>query len=132
MASRPIHTSTGHEVDLLLAAELLGTGSRVTFVQDPPGLHVCPDCAQPFVVPGSVREVVSTDRVRLHLSCANCGWTTVAVHADHELSGLDQQLDRSYADLLWTLELVWLANEETAINAFSAALAADAILPEDF
>ncbi|MDX6664349.1 MAG: hypothetical protein QOG68_555 [Solirubrobacteraceae bacterium] len=132
MSSRHSQT-TRHEVDLLLAHELLGAGEhRETLVDEPVGLHVCPACALPFVVPGAVREVVDTNRVRLDLSCANCDWTTSTVAADHELTGLDQQLDRSYADLLWTLEVVWLANEESAITTFSAALEADAILPEDF
>jgi hypothetical protein len=79
-----------------------------------------------------VRDVVGTDRVRLELDCTNCGWTTTAVHHDRELTAFEMALDRSYADLLWTLEIVWIANEESAIERFAAALAAGALLPEDF
>lgn len=133
MAARPAHFSAGHEVDLLLAHELLGAGGdRVFPPDDPPGLHLCPDCRLPFVVPGEVHEVVSSARVRLDLACTNCGWTTTAVHDDDELTALDLQLDRSFADLLWTLEVVWTANEEAAIGRFAAALRAGAVLPEDF
>lgn len=133
MAARPVSFSPGHEVDVLLASELLGHGAvSASPLSDPPGLHVCPACAKPFVVPGEIREVVGTDSVRLDLCCTNCPWTTTAVHRDHELTALEMQLDRSFADLLWTLEVVWIANEEAAIERFAAALDAGAILPEDF
>ncbi|MCW2991071.1 MAG: hypothetical protein JWM73_1665 [Solirubrobacterales bacterium] len=133
MAARPAQFSPGHEVDLLLANELLGSAAgRVAPVVDPPGLHVCPDCTLPFVVPGEVHEVIETERVRLELGCTNCGWSAVAVHTDTELTALDLQLDRSFADLLWTLEVVWTANEESAIERFAAALDAGLLLPEDF
>jgi hypothetical protein len=133
MAARPAHFTPGHEVDLLLAAELLGpTGQHASALSDPPGLHVCPACRLPFVVPGRVRDIVGADKVRLDLDCTNCGWSATAVHDDRELMALDAQLDRSYADLLWTLEVIWIANEESAIARFVAALDAGAILPEDF
>jgi hypothetical protein len=134
MAARSPRFSPGHEVDLYLATELLGApaAERVTSLQDPPGLHVCPACQLPFVLPGHVREVVGSDRVRLDLDCVNCGWTETSVRHDRELVSLDMHLDRSYADLLWTLEVVWIANEESAIERFTSALDADAILPEDF
>jgi hypothetical protein len=133
MAVRPASFSSGHEVDLLLASELLGASAdRVSPIADPPGLHTCPDCDRPFVVPGEVLEVVGASGVRLELGCTNCGWSTVGVYGDHELTGLDVHLDRSFADLLWTLEVVWMANEEAAIGRFAAALGAGAILPEDF
>lgn len=133
MAARPANVSPGHEVDLLLATELLGAAAdRVCPPVDPPGLHICPDCQLPFVVPGPVHEVVSPARVKLDLDCTNCGWHATAVHDDDALSALDMQLDRSFADLLWTLEVVWTANEQASIERFAAALDAGAILPEDF
>jgi hypothetical protein len=133
MAARPIQVSPGHEVDLLLANELLGSAAqRVEFVADPPGLHVCPECQLPFVVPGEVHEVIANDRVRLDLGCNNCGWSTTTVHSDTDLTALDLQLDRTFADLLWTLEVVWTANEDAAIGRFATALDVGLILPEDF
>jgi hypothetical protein len=122
----------GHEVDLLLASELLDAAADHEAPQaDPAGLHVCPACALPFVVAGHIRELVGVDCVRLELRCTNCGWAAIAVHDDTELAALDRQADRAFADLLWTLEVVWIANEEAAIARFAAALAADAILPAD-
>ena len=132
MAARPHQISPGREVDLLLAHELLGPAARTSTLPDSPGLHVCPNCRLPFVVPGEVHEVIEASKVRLDLDCRNCGWTETAIHDDSALTDLDIQLDRSYADLLWTLEVVWIANEESAIERFAQALGADAILPEDF
>jgi len=133
MAMRPVQPDPPREIDALLADELLAAGDRrPSPLCDPDGLHVCQRCALPFVVPGEVREVVGADRVRLDLACTNCGWQTTSVHHDAELSRLELQLDRSFADLLWTLEVVWIANEEGAIERFAAALDAGAILAEDF
>ena len=133
MAVRPAQFSPSHEVDLLLARELLGpVASRASTLQAPDGLHVCPSCRLPFVHPGEIREVVGVDRIRLDLECANCDWSDTSVHHDKELETLDVAMDRSFADLLWTLEVVWIANEEAAIARFASALSAGAILPEDF
>jgi hypothetical protein len=133
MAVHPAQRSPSHEVDLLLARELLGPlAGRASSLQDLDGLQVCPSCRLPFVVPGQVREIVGIDQVRMDLECVNCDWTGSGVHADAELESLDMALDRSFADLLWTLEIVWIANEESAIERFASALEANAILPEDF
>ena len=133
MAAHPAHVRTDHEVDEMLATELLGAhADRVETLPENPGLHICPACEKPFVVPGRAREVVGADSVRLELRCTNCGWSAVETHDDTSLACLELELDRSFADLLWTLEVVWTANEEAAIERFSAALHAGAILPEDF
>jgi hypothetical protein len=132
MAARPVQTTPGHEVDLLLAAELLSSEPQASNLPAPAGLQVCPACALPFVVPGKVREVLGANEVRLDLHCTNCGAGRVAVHTDQDLESLDLAIDRSFADLLWTLEVVWIANEESAILRFAAALRDDQIVPEDF
>jgi hypothetical protein len=133
MGTPPVQSTTEQELDLLLARELLGAGgAEVAALLDPVGLHICPECRLPFVAPGEIREVVGADRVRLDLVCTNCDWATTAVHDETELAALDVQTDRAFADLLWTLEVVWIANEESAIARFTAALQAGAIIPEDF
>jgi hypothetical protein len=127
------NVSIRQEFDALLATELLGDrAGKVEALPETQGLHVCPGCEQPFVVPGKAREVVGMDSIRLELRCTNCGWSEVGVHNDESLACLEMELDRSFADLLWTLEVVWTANEEAAIERFSAALGAGLILPEDF
>ena len=62
MAARPVQTTTEQSVDALLATELLGTtADRVSALDEPTGLHVCPACRLPFVVPGaSARSSAST------------------------------------------------------------------------
>jgi hypothetical protein len=121
------------EFDAMLATELLGArAGKVETLPETQGLHVCPSCERPFVVPGRAREVVGMDSIRLELRCSNCDWHEVGIHDDASLACLEMELDRSFADLLRTLEVVWTANEESAIERFSAALDAGAILPEDF
>lgn len=132
MSVRPVQSTPGHEVDLLLAAELLDPQPHPSALPEPAGLHVCPECARPFVVPGEVRELVGINQMRIELVCTNCGWADTQLHSDRELTSLDTALDRSFADLLWTLEVVWIANEEAAIDRFASALHADLIVPEDF
>jgi hypothetical protein len=121
-------------VERRLRAEILDAGADPSLRPAPAseGLHVCPSCRGPFVVPGEVYEVVDGDRCRLELRCVDCGWERAGIHAEAELEALDRELDRGYADLLWALEVLWIGNEEDAIERFGRALAADAILPEDF
>ena len=136
MSSTPALQATwtpAHEVERRIRVELLDRDGVPTVA--PPaevGLHICPACTRPFVVPGEVFELVGGDRVRLELLCTDCGWTATGEHSDAALEALDRELDRGFADLLWALEVVWIGNEEESILRFTAALAADAILPEDF
>lgn len=133
MAFRSAQAVSAHEVDLLLGAELLGGEARApSCAGGREGLHVCPACRRPFVVAAGVREVVDLDNARVALHCCNCGWGATAVHHDRDLRALELHVDRSYAELLWTLELVWKANEEQAIARFAAALDSGGLLPEDF
>jgi hypothetical protein len=138
MAALPSTTSTvtwtpAHEVERRIRVEILDADGVLLREPAPAaGLHVCPSCTGAFVVPGEVYEVIGEDRCRLDLRCADCGWEDTAVHSDAELEALDRELDRGYADLLWALEVLWIGNEEESIARFAAALAADAILPEDF
>ena len=132
MAARPVQTTPGHEIDLLLAAELLSSEPQASNLPAPAGLQVCPACGLPFVVPGKVREVVGANEVRIDLHCTNCGESRNAVHTDQDLESFDLALDRSFADMLWTLEVIWIANEESAIQRFRSALDAELIVPEDF
>lgn len=110
---------------------MIGAGHSTTQTQAP-DLQLCPACRGRFVVPGRIHEAVDHTRVRLDLVCSACGWMTTVVRDDEELMCFEFDLDVAFADLLALLETVWLANEEERIASFAAALAADAILPEDF
>lgn len=138
MAALPSSTSIASwtpadEVERRIRVEILGDdGLPFRSLAATDGLHVCPACSGAFVVPGDVYEVVGADRCRLDLRCVDCGWEHTEIHSDIALERLDRELDRGYADLLWALEVLWIGNEEESIARFAEALAADAILPEDF
>ncbi len=121
--------TASREVDRRIRAEILDAPA-------PPrhgdGLHVCPECAGAFVVPGEICEVVAEHWCRIELSCEACGWHETALHSDEELDELDRELDRAHCDLMWALEVLWIANEEERIGRFARALDAGHLLPEDF
>lgn len=137
MAALPNITPTqtwtpADEVERRIRTEIFKAESQPVNAEPQYGLHVCPSCAGAFVVPGDDCEVIGERLCRLDLRCVDCGWENTAIYSDAELQALDRELDRGYADLLWALEVLWIGNEEEAIERFAAALAANAIVPEDF
>lgn len=131
-AASPVVWTPALEVERRIRVEILDAEASGRTRAAGDGLHVCPACHLAFVVPGGVYEVIDADRVRLDLCCMDCGWREISERTDLELEALDRELDRGFADVLWALEVVWIGNEEERIGRFAAALAADAILPEDF
>jgi hypothetical protein len=124
--------SPADEVERRIRAEILEPETAPVHVTSHYGLHICPSCRAPFVVPGEASDLLADQLCRLDLRCVDCGWEQTSIHSEAELEALDRELDRGYADILWALEVLWIGNEEEAIQRFSAALAAGAILPEDF
>ena len=94
-------------------------------------LHVCPECDRDLVYPVEWEEVSSTHWEVL-LRCPNCEWTEVGVYDQATVDHFDEELDRGSDVLLGDLKRLVQANMEEEIDRFSAALAADAIWPEDF
>lgn len=94
-------------------------------------LHVCPRCAAELVFPLAWEE---HDAVHWEVSlrCPNCEWHAVDLHTQEVVDRFDEALDRGTAALLSDLRRLTRANMEDEVARFSAALAADAILPEDF
>jgi hypothetical protein len=133
-SSTPTETwSPADEVERRIRVEILERDAAAEAPHSPSGgLHVCPSCEGSFVVPGEEYEVIAERLCRLSLECVACGWHKTAIYSDAELEALDRELDRGYADMLWALEVLWIGNEEQAIDRFAAALSAGAILPEDF
>ena len=95
-------------------------------------LHVCPACARPFVVPLAVLEIGPDGRFPVVLACRNCDWSEANSFADEELTALDYALDAITGAMEDALDDLVVAQELERIEAFATALAADAILPEDF
>ncbi len=96
------------------------------------GLHVCPTCAKPFVVPLAVHEMLPDGRFPVVLSCRNCDWHDAGAYAEEDLAALDYALDAITADMEDALQRLTIATELERIDAFAAALDAGGILPEDF
>ena len=94
-------------------------------------LHVCPECDRDLVYPVEWEEVSPTHWEVL-LRCPNCEWTEVGVHDQVTVDQFDEELDRGTDVLLGDLKRLVRANMEEEIERFTAALAADAIWPEDF
>jgi hypothetical protein len=96
-------------------------------------LHVCTACAQSFVVPNEILEVVPDNRhYVVELLCNSCGWTGVGTYDEDTMEAFDRELDRAQEELRMTAEVFIAENMREEIDAFVAALHADLILPEDF
>ncbi len=66
------------------------------------------------------------------LRCPNCEWNDVGVYDQTTVDRFDDELDRGTEALMRDLKRLTQANMEDEIERFVLALAADAILPEDF
>ena len=94
-------------------------------------LEHCPECARDIVQPGSY-EPLWGDRWLIARTCPNCGWEHEGVFPHAALRVYEEHLD-DIDDQLWD-DLVRIQREriDEEVALFAAALAADAILPEDF
>jgi hypothetical protein len=98
---------------------------------DADGPHVCPMCHAPFIVPVDAVEVDAW-HFSVSLYCPNCEWVGTEVYDDEALERFDIGLDTGTRELARTLEELAYENAIADFESFAAALAADAILPEDF
>lgn len=87
-------------------------------------LDICVACGEQFVVPERVMGL-HDDRLVVGLRCASCGTRKLAIVRAGMFEHLLSRYDEGYAALERDLEGL-------EIDRFAAALAADAILPEDF
>jgi hypothetical protein len=94
------------------------------------GAHVCRACALPLVQPQDAERAGHDWLVRLY--CPSCGWRGEAVLDQDQMDRLDEELDEGLARLAAALDAITRLNMQEYIGRFGAALAADAILPEDF
>jgi hypothetical protein len=94
-------------------------------------LHVCPDCTRELVYPVEWEETSPTHWEVL-LRCPNCEWSDIGVFDQDTVDRFDDELDRGTEAVSRDLERLTQANMEDEIERFVSALAAGAILPEDF
>ena len=94
-------------------------------------LHVCPECEQSLVYPVEWDEADET-HWEVALRCPNCEWSVVGTFSQETVDRFDEELDRGTEALVRDLKRLTRANMEDEVERFTRALAADAILPEDF
>jgi hypothetical protein len=104
-------------------ARRAGTGIR--------DLHVCPECDRELVYPVEWEETSPTHWEVL-LRCPNCEWSDLGVFDQDTVDRFDDELDRGTEAVSRDLKRLTQANMEEEVERFVSALAADAILPEDF
>jgi hypothetical protein len=94
------------------------------------GAHVCRLCTLPLVQPQDAERTGRDWLVELY--CPSCEWSGEALLDQGQMDALDEALDDGFALLATALAQVTRANMEEYAGRFTAALAADAVLPEDF
>jgi hypothetical protein len=94
-------------------------------------LHICPDCDRDLVYPVEWQEASHTHWEVL-LRCPNCEWSELGTYDQATVDRFDETLDCGTEALVRDLRRLVQANMEEEADRFAAALAADAILPEDF
>ncbi len=94
-------------------------------------LHVCIECSCEFVYPVQWEEPGPVNWTVL-LHCPNCQVYQEGVFAQETVEAFDEELDRGAGVLERDYTRLMYANMSEEADRFVAALAADAILPEDF
>lgn len=94
-------------------------------------LSVCPCCERDLVYPvdWAPAGVLGWN---IALRCPECEWQGTGIYPQDVADRFDESLDRSAQLIMDDLELLIKANMEEQVERFSAALAGDLILPEDF
>jgi hypothetical protein len=131
---RRVTLPSGRSIEVVyfepLAVETATTGPAATpaHVED---LHVCPECERDLVYPMDWEEASAT-HWEVELRCPNCEWSEVGTYDQATVDRFDEQLDQGTEALVKDLRRLVQANMEAEAERFAAALAANAILPEDF
>src|SRR4051812_39357733 len=94
-------------------------------------LHICPACHAHLVFPVEWDEHDSV-HWEVSLRCPNCEWHSTDLYSQDVVDRFDEELDRGTEALVRDLKRLTRANMEDEIDRFVEALAADALLPEDF
>lgn len=94
-------------------------------------LHVCIECSSELVYPVCWEEA-GPENWSVLLHCPNCEVYREGIFAQNTVEAFDEELDRGGDALARDYERLIRANMEEELARFTGALAADAILPEDF
>jgi hypothetical protein len=128
---RHVALPNGRSIEVLFAQSLVAQHAGELRHHHTCGLHVCPECLSNLVMPLAWGEAGRAHwDVTLH--CPNCDWIGGGVYDEQLVERFDEELDRGTEALVRDLQRLMRANMEDEIERFLCALAADAILPEDF
>jgi hypothetical protein len=94
------------------------------------GAHVCRLCTPPLVQPQHAEPTGRDWLVQLYRP--SCGCSGEATLEQAQMDALDEAVDDGYASLAAAVARLTRANMQEYVERFTAALAADAVLPEDF
>jgi hypothetical protein len=119
------------EVVLFGAAEVAGPSPQHIPAEPDQDLHVCVGCDSELVYPTQWEESGS-DCWAVLLHCPNCDSRREGVFSQDTVEAFDEELDRGADLLAGDYRRLMRANMAEEIERFAGALAADAILPEDF
>ena len=95
------------------------------------GMHVCPSCSSEMVQPVNWFEQ-GDGAWHVDLRCPECEWWGRGSYSQPEVDRFDEELDRGGQRLIEDLKALTRANMEEEAEHLAAALATEAILPEDF
>jgi hypothetical protein len=101
-----------------------------TATEQTAGAHVCRFCTLPLVQPQDAERTGRDWLVQLY--CPSCEWSGEAMLDQGQMDDLDEAVDDGFALLAAALAQVTRVNMQEYVGRFTAALAADAVLPEDF
>jgi hypothetical protein len=92
--------------------------------------HICSACGLPLLQPDSARPEGRGWRVVVN--CPSCGWIAEQLLDQDELDRFDVEFANGLAELTAALDYITRINMRSYADRFTAALAKDAILPQDF
>jgi hypothetical protein len=94
-------------------------------------VHLCPECGSGLVHPIDW-ATAGEGHWRVVLRCPECEWRSVGFYEQAVLDRFDQLLDAGTDSLKADLRKLERMNMEEELRRFSALLAGDLVLPEDF
>lgn len=134
-STRRVQLPSGRYIDVIyftpLEAEAAGAAAAAAASSPVEELDVCPECDQDLVYPVDWEEV-SVTHWQVELRCPNCEWTHVGTYDQATVDRFDERLDMHTETVEKEARRVSRENMLAEAEAFSAALEAGAILPEDF
>ena len=131
---RKVVLPSGKTIDVVLFNEAPAEGPETgpSLVPEPEqDLHVCLHCESELVYPTQWEEA-GPSSWQVELRCPECETHRAGVFSQDCVDAFDEVLDRGTDELTADLRRLMRANMAEEVERFSAALAVDAILPEDF